>query len=444
MNLWTRFVGAVVLCLTACTPSWAQTGEQGIIVDERSYLPLPGIAIPIAKATPERLTWSPGGRHLLVHCADFRLTAEVIAAMLSGEGQERFEKLTASIHLYTLDTAKLAKIVTFNPRATRIDEVSYFASSGRAIYLRRDADPKSGAWGVKLVSTNVATGAETTRDIPSLKPDDELRLLVGKSTVTVADNTNAVTYSPELELRAQFTWQKGGAGGSFLSYVTESDTLAFCKYGDDAARRISPNGEIGEPIDRTQLSIFNFDGHSKAVPYSIESTSRFASYGDQAGMLWLVADPGKEKEGDPSRSLISADASAASLADDGKHVAYLHHGVPIVVEIASADAKLVRQAVAAAKRAEILSKAKQAGLALLMFSADNDDQLPPNDDQLLSKLNPYVKNEALLAGFVYTWQGGGSIIDIKDPANTPIGHYDGPGGRAQVYADGHVKWIPDN
>jgi hypothetical protein len=43
---------------------------------------------------------------------------------------------------------------------------------------------------------------------------------------------------------------------------------------------------------------------------------------------------------------------------------------------------------------------------------------------------------------VYTF-GGGSLASIDAPAETIIGYVTGPGGRAAIYADGHVKWQND-
>jgi prepilin-type processing-associated H-X9-DG protein len=90
-----------------------------------------------------------------------------------------------------------------------------------------------------------------------------------------------------------------------------------------------------------------------------------------------------------------------------------------------------------AARAETLSKAKQVALGLMMLAADNDDTI--SADFKLSDLAPYLRNNSILEGFVMVFTGG-SLRDVKDPANTVLGYTEGPGGRAVAYMDGHVKW----
>jgi hypothetical protein len=90
----------------------------------------------------------------------------------------------------------------------------------------------------------------------------------------------------------------------------------------------------------------------------------------------------------------------------------------------------------------VLSNAKQLGLAALMYAQDYDEVLPTGDG-INGKLAPYLKNESLFDGFTYTF-GGGSLSGIDKPAETELGFVTGPGGRAIIFIDGHVKWKPDN
>jgi prepilin-type processing-associated H-X9-DG protein len=75
-----------------------------------------------------------------------------------------------------------------------------------------------------------------------------------------------------------------------------------------------------------------------------------------------------------------------------------------------------------------------------MLAMDNDDVVPSglSNDQLM----PYLKNQDLLNGFNYTFEGG-SLSGISNPTDTEMGYVIGPGGRAIVYADGHAQWKPD-
>jgi hypothetical protein len=96
----------------------------------------------------------------------------------------------------------------------------------------------------------------------------------------------------------------------------------------------------------------------------------------------------------------------------------------------------------AAIRQEALSNAKQAGLAILMYSNDFDDAMPLSAG-FNDIVNPYLKNESVLADFNYTPPGNLLMTAIESPATTVIGYIEGPDGRAVVYADGHAKWLSD-
>ena len=95
----------------------------------------------------------------------------------------------------------------------------------------------------------------------------------------------------------------------------------------------------------------------------------------------------------------------------------------------------------AALKAEAISKSKQVGIALILFASDMEDVLP-NGENFVNKLQPYLKNRKMLDGFNYTFAGG-PMDQIKDPARTELGFTMAPGGRAVVYADGHAQWVPD-
>jgi len=90
----------------------------------------------------------------------------------------------------------------------------------------------------------------------------------------------------------------------------------------------------------------------------------------------------------------------------------------------------------------VLNNAKQAGLSLLMYAQDYDETLPGQDKPILDILLPYTKNVQVLAGLVYTYPGG-KMADIPEPSKTELGYWPGEGGRAYIYADGHVVWKKD-
>jgi prepilin-type processing-associated H-X9-DG protein len=85
-----------------------------------------------------------------------------------------------------------------------------------------------------------------------------------------------------------------------------------------------------------------------------------------------------------------------------------------------------------------MSDAKQIALGLMMFAMDNDERFPATS--ALNEILPYVKNQEMIERFQFTYSGNPDLAKIESPAETVLGHVDGPGGRAVAYADGHVAW----
>ena len=104
------------------------------------------------------------------------------------------------------------------------------------------------------------------------------------------------------------------------------------------------------------------------------------------------------------------------------------------------------QARRAALRQVAISNARQIGLSLRMYLQDYDETFPPGDGSVNDAIYPYLKNRDLFnnpatgqAGFSFSL-GGEALSSIQNPAETIMGYLTGPGGRAVMYADGHVKW----
>jgi hypothetical protein len=130
------------------------------------------------------------------------------------------------------------------------------------------------------------------------------------------------------------------------------------------------------------------------------------------------------------------------LSPAGDAVFYVDDGGGWVVPLLRVPRQAFEQARLAARRATVLSNGKQLGLALLMYSQDYDDTLPGAERSVGDLVMPYMKNNDLLEGFVYTFAGG-KLSDITEPSKMVIGYVLGPGGRANIRADGSVAWEPD-
>lgn len=149
-------------------------------------------------------------------------------------------------------------------------------------------------------------------------------------------------------------------------------------------------------------------------------------------MLFLVSSDS------PKGALVSpnSDSFDASVSPNLDAVLYISEGIAFVRRLIKVSKAEYEDKIGDESRVEMLMAAKQCAAGLIMFAGDNDEHLPTNLEEII----PYVKNEALIARFVYT-PPGKKLDEVEDPAATVIGYIEGKKGRAVAYADGHVKWI---
>lgn len=135
-------------------------------------------------------------------------------------------------------------------------------------------------------------------------------------------------------------------------------------------------------------------------------------------------------------ALVSTECVLGALSPRGDSILYVTPGAAWIRAIVPVDRSIVDAMRDRAEQALGLSRMKQVGLALLLYAADHNDTLPDGDG-LKEKLGPYIRTPTIFQDFVYEYAGG-PLSDIKEPAKTVLGHATVPGGKAVVYADGHV------
>ena len=153
--------------------------------------------------------------------------------------------------------------------------------------------------------------------------------------------------------------------------------------------------------------------------------------------LWLEAtEPGPEKKF--VRGLVTAEGSSAHLLPDLSAVLYTHDDALYAAPIVSLD----RLSFEKMMKELAMRNSKQVGLGLMMYAQDYDENLPHDPASVKDAIVPYVKNNDVLADFVYTYSGPTNQSKIEKPSETALGYIPSPGGRAVIFADGHVKWEP--
>lgn len=95
---------------------------------------------------------------------------------------------------------------------------------------------------------------------------------------------------------------------------------------------------------------------------------------------------------------------------------------------------------AAAEQREIMNRAKQVGIAMMIYATDCDDQLPPSANWQ-EVLYPYMRSKSLSEGFIYLMNGD-NLSKLEDPTKAKVGYIEGQYGRAIVFGDSHVIWEP--
>jgi prepilin-type processing-associated H-X9-DG protein len=157
--------------------------------------------------------------------------------------------------------------------------------------------------------------------------------------------------------------------------------------------------------------------------------------------LWL------EQPGDPvfRRLFLAPDADAYLVSPRNDAVAYQNGEGVFVIPLIAVPTATLKKARDEAQIAELLNDGKQIALAAVIWGQDHDNSFPAAGSDLGALISDSLKDPAILngnGGFQYTFDGG-PMANVERPSETPLGYYNGPGGRAYVFVDGHVKWVPN-
>lgn len=212
--------------------------------------------------------------------------------------------------------------------------------------------------------------------------------------------------------------------GAYLGSVREAGGARWIRLDPDSGR-IQPDS----PPKFDQTGDFQF--HEMSVSVKVASANGSSRI--------LALGPTREDSGGHT-IVASGGGSKYEVSPSGEAVFYTANGVALIRDIVEVPAALFEQQTKSNQQAETMSNAKQIGLAIIMFAADNDDEIPAGLTQ--EQIMPYLRNANVLNGFTYTF-GGGKFAEIGAPAETELGFVAGSGGRAIIWADGHVTWRSD-
>ena len=146
----------------------------------------------------------------------------------------------------------------------------------------------------------------------------------------------------------------------------------------------------------------------------------------------------------PHSQLVAPHADQAYLLADMSAVLFIADDAVYAAPVTRLSRARFDAELQATLKAETIANAKQVALSLIMYAQDNDETFPPAGD-ISPLVGPYLRDQTVLvspatgAPFTYTLNGE-KIAQLSSVGTTVIGYLNGPGGRAVVYADGHVKW----
>jgi len=243
-------------------------------------------------------------------------------------------------------------------------------------------------------------------------------------------------------------------------FLTKDRTL-ICRAGRDSFIELSLANGGTKPWQGDPTSLWigedGLEQTSKEAPLLLEAVIR---EGEQGG-LWIMAsgESHAARQGSPGRASaakgsrtpslyrpalrLSKDADFASLHSSGSRVLFRALGAAFCADLTPIDLETALELLAVHARTKALSYGKQAAIASLIYAADYDDSLPISGGQATDAVAPYIKDTSILERVVWTNLTGQNVAKIENPAEYQLGYVPGPGGRAVIYADGHIKWVPD-
>jgi hypothetical protein len=417
-----------------------------------------GAPILVAGPVVGQMSWSPTGRFLAYD--QVRVDNNVLNIQSATRAQ-KMPDAESVLSLYSLQDGKSVEVTRFDVADGHDDAVYWFANSDLALLLvsTPNEQPKAdeGSTTFRLYSMNAANasirdfnpfkseGYLTSLDVqPS--PTQPYAFITGTFVQRFFDKNGKRTLSEPTREVLLMT-----SAGDFTE-IDPGQNDAVAVWSQDGTRAYVASVTMVNGKRKTDWKLVSLkDGSTNITPRpanfymdgtpsglltirSIQSTTTDGKYTDVRNNLWLeTADPDSQNKvflaGDASNGMVNATLDCASFTSQGSL---------FVRPITEVPKKVYDLALAQWNHIQTLQQSRQAGLALIMFAADMDNNFPSGKSNLYSLLGPYLRDSSLLNGFVYTFAGGSGTN--LNPAATQLGYVASSDGKAIVYMDGHSVW----
>jgi hypothetical protein len=437
--------------------------RRAVVTEKAAYIAMPPELV--AEPVVTRLSVSSGRRYALAQRTRLQITADMLkpenALTTRPQGEVSLVLWDSRAHLSTT-------VWRADPDEMHIDQLTWLTRAEVAfVQLQQTVpihpDAPQGEQRSRQILLRIAPlmgraevidlGDHADADMLELIPSPTLPLSIVKFTQFISGGRDRATSLVLLDERGQFGAHADMPQGEWVSEVAWSETgeplIQTGAWTPDKKHVTTTwsamNTRTGEltplanepkkPQDRPDhvaqpkpVPALPLRLKSVRVPVKEEETTQ------TAGLLWLESVTQSEQP----RILLSSDSTGGELMARAEMALFQSQGAVWATPLLPMDRAAYLVMKQKADRALVMSRAKQAALALLMYTQDYDDTLPDGDG-LLDKLLPYAKDASIFDGFNYTYPGG-PLADIASPAETVIGTMNGPGGHAVIYVDGHVRW----
>lgn len=217
-------------------------------------------------------------------------------------------------------------------------------------------------------------------------------------------------------------------------------TISFyCKNSNNQTGLLTVNKGSG----KTTYANLTREEHMELLGRDPESAPFIVYEQKDAAYIGVRTKPGADRLKNPlipEQARLAAGDTRVELSQTQDFVIYKDAGALLLREIKPMDVKLAQTLTEEDLKKELLNRGKQIGTAFAIFAGDNDGMMPGLEGWE-AKLKPYIKNNAVMRDFNYTFRGGNG--NVNNANTVEMGFIPGPGGRVVVYMDSSAKWIPN-
>jgi hypothetical protein len=424
----------------------------------------------IAAPVVTDLSISPSGRYLILKRQEIRITSSMLKEPRSGQRTPPGEE---SLILWD-SRSRAASVVWRQPMEdAQVGQVAWFPRTDVALAVVRQTAPADPLQPdrprqTRSVVLRIAGGSEradvitvTDPAVPSfvdLRPSPVLSQIMMTQTLlsprdgqqasmlALLDPSGHVKSRAALPPAAMIGSTEWGDDGSPLILLVETDPEKKSVMNrwfsmDPATGGLRPMKDPPRAVNGKLTGGGLFQAKPAAEETSLNlrvklatSAAREGDTSQRIGLLWLES----VKASKQPRALVSSDCSSGSLLRGGETVVYQSQGAAWAAPLLKMDLGQFLAMRQAAERMVLMNHGKQFGLAVINYAQENEDFLPGGDN-LPADLSPYADDPSIFTGLKYTIATP-TLGEIAEPSKTELGFIEGAGGRAVIFADGHVVW----